>query len=136
MTLRIPNEGEARLLGMALGKIAPEPLWIRLFANNMTPAETDTTASYTEVSGHGYGEQALTAASWELTEGAPTEATHPQMEWIFTGEAGAVYGYYIVGESSGKVLWAERFSDGPYVINLDGDRIRVTPKITLQDTLD
>jgi len=136
MTLRIPNEGENRLLGMQLGKYPAEVFVLKLFSNNMTPGETDTTASYTEVSGNGYAAINLTAANWTITEGAPTEAAYPQQTWTFTGAAGNVYGYYIVGAASAKVLWAERFTDGPYNIVIAGDAIKVTPKITMQDTLD
>ena len=136
MTLRIPNEGESRLLAVALGKTAPENLLLHLYSNNITPGETDTDSSYTEVVGHDYAEKTLLPANWTISAGNPAEGVYPQQEWIFSGEAGAVYGYYLTGATSGLLYWAERFTDGPYIINLDGDRIRVTPKITLQDTLD
>lgn len=137
MTLRIPNIGEDRLLGMALGKYTQEAsLTLKLFSSNTTPADTDTAGTYTEVSGNGYAAKTLANASWTITQGAPTEAVYAQQEWTFTGAAGNVYGYFIVGTTSGNLMWAERFTDGPYDITASGDVIRVTPKITLQDTLD
>jgi hypothetical protein len=136
MTLRIPNEGENRLLGMQLGKYAAEVFVLKLYSSNTTPSENDSGTTYTELAGNGYAAINLTAANWTITEGAPTEAVYPQQTWTFTGAAGNVYGYYIVGATSGKVLWAERFADGPYNIALAGDAIKVTPKFTLQDTLD
>ena len=137
MTLKIPNQGEDRLLGIALGKYSQETnLVLRLFSSNTTPGETDTTATYTEVSGNGYSAVNLTAASWTITEGAPTEAAYPQVTFTFTGAAGNVYGYYVTGSSSPELLWAERFTDGPYNITTSGDQIKITAKITMQDTTD
>ncbi len=136
MVLRVPNEGESQALGISLGKIAVESLRLRLFSNNVTPGETDTSATYTEVTGSGYASVLLTAANWVLTEGAPTEAAYPEVTFAFTGAAGNVYGYYITGETSGKVRWAERFTSAPFNVTASGDQIKVTPKITAQDTQD
>lgn len=136
MTLRIPNEGENRAVGTLLGKYTAETLRVKLYSNNVTPAETDTSASYTEVTGGGYAAVDLTAANWTITEGAPTEAAYPQITWTFSAAIGNVYGYYVVGVTSGKVWFAERFSDGPYNVAASGDAIKVTPKYTYADTLD
>lgn len=136
MTLRIPTEGEGVMLGISLGKTAVEGLRLRLYSNNKTPAEGDTMASYTEVSGGGYANILLTAANWVLTDGDPALAAYPQQTITFTGAAGDVYGYYVTGETSGKVRWAERFPTAPYNIALAGDAIKVTLQLTLQDTLD
>lgn len=138
MTLRIPNLGEDRILGMALGKYTQEAsLTLKLFSNNITPGETDTAGTFTEPTGtYGYSAKTLSNASWTITQGTPTLAAYAQQEWTFTGAQGNVYGYFIVGTTSGNLLWAERFSDGPYNVTANGDKIRVTPRITLQDTLD
>jgi hypothetical protein len=42
-----------------------------------------------------------------------------------------VYGYFVVQTTSGILLWAERFSDGPYPIANNGDQIKVTPRFEL-----
>ena len=136
MTLRIPNGGEQKLLEFMLGKTAIEQFQLRLYSSNTTPGETDTAATYTQVSGGGYAAVGLTASNWTATAGAPTAAVYPQVTFSFTGSVGNVYGYYVVGVTSGTLLWAERFTDGPYNVTTAGDTIRVTPRITLQDTLD
>lgn len=136
MTIRVPNEGEVQLLGMMLGKTSMETFRLKLFTNNITPAETDTSASYTEASGFGYAAIDLTASNWTVGSGDPADASYPLQSFSFTGALGNVYGYYVVGVTSGKVLWAERFSDGPYSITQSGDSIKVTPKFQLKDTLD
>lgn len=68
-----------------------------------------------------------------MTEGAPSEGAYP--EQTFTSSANQAsqsnYGYFVVQQTSGIILWAERFTDGPYnIVNLN-DAIKVTPKITL-----
>lgn len=136
MTLLVPNEGESQILGIMLGKIAIESLRLRLYSNNKTPAEADTPASYTEATGGGYASVLLTAANWTLTEGAPTLAEYPMVTFTFTGGIGNIYGYYVTGETSNKVRWAERFTDGPYDVQATGDQISVTLRVTLQDLSD
>lgn len=136
MTLRIPDAGEVAFLGTALGKTAVEALTLRLFTNNVTPGDGDTVATYTEATGSGYAAVAITAANWTLTAGAPSDATYPEVTFTFTGALGNVYGYYITGDTSSAVWWAEAFTGGPFDVQNNGDQIKVTPVITLKDTVD
>lgn len=126
MALLVPNEGEVQILNVALGKSTAENLTLKLFSNNYTPTETDTAASYTEVTGNGYAAQTVTAANWTVASGNPSTATAAAKTFSFTGAAGNVYGYYLVGATSAKVYWAERFTTGPIVIQNNGDQIIIT----------
>lgn len=132
MALLGPNNGEGDALSYLVNKSTPENLVLRLFQNNITPAETDTAATYTEASFTGYSAPTLTGASWVVTEGAPSNAAYAQQ--TFTSSAGAqnqsVYGYYLTRATSGRIAWAERFTDGPYLIVNLGDQIKVTPTVT------
>lgn len=132
MALLVPNASEATMLEAILNKVAPQDLVLRLFTNNQTPAEGHTVADYTEASGSGYAAATLTAGSWTTTPGAPTEATHPEVTFTFTGALGNVYGYYVTQATSGKLMWAERFTGAPFNIANNGDQIRVVPKLTLE----
>jgi hypothetical protein len=131
MALLAPNEGESKMLEYITGKAAQESLVLCLYTNNKTPAEADTLASYTEASGFGYANKTLTAASWSMVAGDPTYASYPQETWTFTGALGNVYGYFIKSATSGKVLWAEQFTNGPYNVQNNGDQIKVTPRLEL-----
>lgn len=126
------NQGETIALEALVNKTAPQSLVLKLFKNNITPVEADTEAAYTEADFTGYASIALTPASWVTTAGAPSDVTYPQQ--TFLSSAGAqnqnVYGYYIIQTTSGKLIAAERFTDGPYNIVNNGDAIKVTPKIT------
>ncbi len=135
MSLLVPNQGEAIALSLLVNKTGTytqRNLILKLFKSNTTPGETDTEATYTEADFTGYSAITLTGTSWTVTPGAPTEASYAQQ--TFTSSAGSqnqsVYGYMLVQATDGFLVYAERFSDGPYVIVNNGDAIKVTPKIT------
>lgn len=131
MTLVVPNQGEALLLNAATGKTAATQWTLRLFSNNKTPANTDTEADYTEVSGGGYAAIALTASNWSTTPGSPTSSSYPQQTFTFTGTiggSGIAYGYYITN-AAGALVFAERFSSSFTPTN-NGDTVKVTPVLT------
>lgn len=126
------NQGEQIMLEALVNKTAPQPLRLKLFKNNVTPAETDTEATYTEATFTGYADVALTAASWTISGTAPTSIDFA--EQTFTSSANqtaqSIYGYYYVQQTSGKLVAVERFSDGPYSIANNGDAIKITPHVT------
>jgi hypothetical protein len=132
MTLLVSNSAEAIIMGNFLNKTAPQDLRLKLYSSDTTPAESDTQATYTETTGGGYSDVALTAASWTITPGNPTLSAYPEITFSFTGVAGNVYGYYVVQEISGALLWAERFTSAPLNIQNNGDEIRITLQITLE----
>lgn len=131
MALLVPNVGEERALKAILNHTAPQDLTLKLYTSNTTPAESDTAGTYTEAAGFGYVAKTLTGASWTVTAGDPTVATYAQQTWVFSGALGNVYGYFVVQSSSGILMWAERFTDGPYNVQNNGDEIRITPRIEL-----
>ena len=111
MTLLVPDASEIIMLSNFLNKTASEDLVLRLYSNNKTPAEADTEISYTEVAGGGYAAENLTASSWTITPGAPSDGAYPQVIFTFTGAVGNVFGYYITQTTSGKLMWAELFTN-------------------------
>ena len=132
MALLAPNAAEDIMLQNILNKTAPQNVVLRLFTNNYTPVETSTEANFTEASGFGYASVTLPGSSWTITPGNPTSASYAQQTFTFTGNLGNVYGYYMTQLTSGFLMWAERFTDGPYNIVNNGDQIKITPVITLE----
>jgi len=132
MTLLVPNVGENIALSYLVGKTTTvRDLIYRLFATNVTPAETDTAGTYTEAAGGGYASKTLTGASWTVTNGAPTEAAYAQQTWTFTGALTTnptVYGYYVTRVTDADLVLAETFTSFTPANN--GDQILLTPKIT------
>jgi len=130
MALVVPDVGEAIALYYLTGKASTENLIYKLYTNNITPAETDVAGTYTEATGNGYSAKSLQGSNWATQSTNPTEITHAEQTWTFTGSLGSVYGYYVVRSSTADLVLAERFSDGPYNIANNGDQIKITPKIT------
>lgn len=131
MALLVPDVGEDRCLKAVLNHTPPQDLLIKLFTNNWTPTEADIAGTYNEASGFGYVAKTLTGSSWTISGTAPTAATYAQQTWTFTGALGQVFGYYVVQAISGVLMWAERFSDGPYPVNNNGDQVLIAPRIEL-----
>lgn len=127
MSLVLVNQGESRVLTSFFA----ENMTLRLNTNDVTPAETDTEAGYTEASGNGYSAKALTGGSWSISGTAPTQAAYAQQTFTFTGNLGNVYGYYVTRDADSKLMFSERFSDGPYNIVNNGDQIKITPQFTM-----
>jgi len=131
MSLTVVDQAEAIILKLITNKLTTtEDLVLRLFTNNLTVAETNTESSVTEASGNGYSAITLTGASWTVSGTAPTQIAYAQQTFTFTGALGNVYGYYLTQASSGKMIVVEKFSDGPYNIQNNGDTIKITPQIT------
>lgn len=128
MTLVVPNEGEGKLLDLWLNRA----LTLKLYSNNVTPGETDTAATYTEVAGGGYADLDMVGANWVITQGAPSEGAYPAHDFEFTGATDApstIYGYYVV-DGDGTLCWAERFGETVVPFSpVTGSVIRITPKI-------
>ena len=127
MALLVTNEGELIALKALVNHTAQSSnLTLKLYKSNTTPAEGDTAATYTEADFTGYSAATLTGASWVVSGNPVTYAKQ-----TFTSSAGSqsqsVYGYFILAGAT--LVYAERFSDGPYVIVNNGDKIEVTPSL-------
>ncbi len=131
MALLVPNTGEAEMLKRILNMTVTDPdIVVRLYTNNYTPIETTVIGDLTDATATGYGPITATPGSWSIS-GDPTEASHTEIEFIFTDGEPTVYGYFITNTADDTLLWAEEFVDGPYTIPAGGGSIFITPKIQL-----
>lgn len=132
MTMVIPNNGEGDALEYFVNRAAPQNLVLRLFQNNITPAETDVAATYTEATFTGYAAITLTGASWGApTEGAPSSIAFAQQTFTSTAvQSQSIYGWYMTRVTSGRIAAAERDASAPFTIAQNGDEIKITPTIT------
>jgi hypothetical protein len=129
MALVVPNTVEVAILEFFL-KTTNSIL--RLYSNDVTPSETSSSASFTEVSGGGYVAKTLVAANWAVVSGDPSFGVYNQQEFVFTGVTGGsgeIYGYYVIDGVSGLLKWAERFpgSITPFT-PVEGTKILINPK--------
>lgn len=130
MPLVFPDQGENISLEAIVNKTAPQNLILRLFKSNTTPAESDTEATYTEADFTGYSAITLTGSSWGTASGGSISFAQQTFTSSANQTAQNVYGYYLTQTTSAKLVYSERFSDGPYSISNNGDQIKVTPTIT------
>ncbi|MCC6530923.1 MAG: hypothetical protein IT531_00100 [Burkholderiales bacterium] len=130
MALVVVDQAENIILEAIVNKTAPQALDLKLYKNNVTPAETDTEATYTEADFTGYADIALAGGDWAAASGGSI-ATAAQKVFTASGTpSGSVYGYYLTQQTSGKLMWAERDGAAPFTIAAAGDTVKVTPTIT------
>lgn len=130
MALNVPNVGENIALGVLVNKTAAQDLVLRLYQNNIVPADTDTAATYTEATFSGYAPITLTGSSW----GTPTNGSISYAQQTFTHNGGGtsnnIYGYYVTQVGSGILVYSERDPAAAFLIANLGDNIKITPTIT------
>lgn len=127
MTLIVPNVAEV----LAVNQFLDTDLTMKLYSNDVTPAEANTLATYNEVAGGGYVAKTLYNGTWVITPGNPTIAVYPVQDFLFTGPTdtpSTCYGYFVV-DSDGILRWAERFPEGalPFMPIL-GSLVRIRPR--------
>lgn len=123
MGLNVPDCGERALLDMALGK---EDSRLKLYKNDITPAEGDTYATYTEATIAGYSSKLLNKDDWNAasTTLGLTTKTFPMQTFTFTG-TGVVVGYYVIRNSDNLLLWSERVFTSPGATFNNSDEYRI-----------
>jgi hypothetical protein len=130
MALNVPDTGENIALEVLVNKTAAQNLVLNLFQNNITPSDTDTTATYTAATFTGYAAITLTGASWNAAS-AGTIAYSAQQTFTSTGVvANSIYGYYVTQVTSGTLVWSERDASAPFSIANVGDAVKITPTIS------
>ena len=129
--LLTPGEGEIEMLKRILNFHTPDDVSLRLYTNDKTPAEGDAKADYTELNKAGYASVTLTGANWAITmDGATAGASFSQVTFTLTGQC-TCYGYHVTASGDVRALFAEKFTDGPYVIPSGGGSVKVTPNLEL-----
>lgn len=141
MALLVPNEAEERMISMIVNATTAQNLNLKLelYKNNLTPASTDVKADYTPSTFTGYAAVSLTSGSWTITaatSSAPAMAAQTSATTFSCSAttSESVYGYFVYQTGATVMMWAERFSDGPYTIANNGDRVVLTAQITLSTT--
>ena len=130
--------GEWSLAGM-------ENWTLKCFQNNHTPAESDVAGTYTEATFTGYSAITLNSLQSSAAWGVPSlvsptgswapgsqtqvaETTYPQQTFTCSGNTttNTIYGYYVVGATSGTLLFAELFTMS---VNMFlNNTIKITPR--------
>lgn len=130
MALVVTNSAEILMLQYLLNKSSPTDQILHLFKNDVTPGEATVIGGLTESNEAGYAAISLTGSSWSVTQDSGvTTGEYAEQTFTFT-EAATIYGYYVT-DTSGNLLWAERFTGTAFQLPSGGGQIAVTPTITL-----
>lgn len=129
MPLNVPDVGENVILENIVNKTAPQNPVLRLYKNNITPADTDTAGTYTEAAFPGYAAITLTGASWGTASGGSISFGSQQTITCSGSTTEDIYGYYITQAVSGILMWSERDGAAPFAIRNSGDAVKITPSI-------
>jgi hypothetical protein len=129
---------EVELLKRLLyGNASGENAKLRLYKTNVTPAEGDTTGSYTEADFTGYttGGVVLTSSqsgsTWSVptTSSGTTSSTYgTTLTWSPTSSQ-TIYGYLVVGATSGILWWSELFASSKNLSS--GDTLNLTARLQI-----
>jgi hypothetical protein len=121
--LLVPDVGERELLDDMLNA---RDRTLKLFKNNVTPAEADTTATYTVADFGGYVDKTLAGASWNAasTASGTTSKTYAQQTWTCAGSGNTIYGAYYI--RSATLCATDLFATARVIA--DTDVLNFTPK--------
>lgn len=158
MSFIISDIGEQHLLKLIIGNIRPTKLILNLYSNDVNLDNKNFIApdfifgnqlSDGSFVDNGYSSVELDGSNWTISyenDGSTSAVYNTSLSFVFTnGLVNAIHGYFIsvstnpafdyvepyILPSSGTILWAEKFSNGPYTILNSGSSINITPKIKL-----
>lgn len=130
MALVVPHVGEVQVLAVLLNQTTQQNVTLHLYQNDVTPTDSVTLGDLTECTYPGYAAHVLAGANWSIsTTNGTTTASYPEQVVPCTADTPAqtVYGYYLT--QGGTLVWAERFTDGPIVIERFGDTVKLSPRL-------
>jgi hypothetical protein len=105
---------------------------LRLFSNNVTPANTDVIGTYTEATFAGYASGALT---WGTVSVSAHVASSVATTVTFSLSSGSqnIYGPYITNAAGTILLAAARDANAPVALNTTTNTYQVTVTLSLKD---
>jgi hypothetical protein len=130
----VPDTGEEQVARLLLNMDEASDVEYHLYVNDYEPEASTLLSDFTEASGSGYAFKTVAGVSWTIVQGDPTVATASPLLWLFSGsDLGNTYGYYVT-DSTNALLWAERFTDGPYNVTTTST-LTITPKLSIASGL-
>jgi hypothetical protein len=134
MAIVVPNVGEVELLDkMIKDALSVDENYTLKLYTAVSPAidESTTAAHFTEADFTGYSTKTLTRANWGAasTSSGTTSSVYAQQSWTNTGSTQVILGYWVVGATSGVLLWCEAFTAAETLNN--GGVLNVTPRFEL-----
>lgn len=134
MALVFCNAGELlAIVWMLKSTTTPENLTLKLYKNDYTPDADSEAGDFTEADFTDYAAVTLERDDWGTASTVGGKASiaydsSPQT-WTCGATGNTIYGYFVVGATSGTLIYAERFATPRPLSN--GDTLNVQPVVTL-----
>lgn len=134
-TLTLINGNGAYTSGGSWSLAGVQTSTLKLFKNNITPAEGDVASTYTEATFTGYAAVDLTSAQATANWPAPstntgtTSSTYGTAAVFSATSAETEYGYFVIEKTSTIVLWSELFASPIGMVN--PSTLTITPALQL-----
>jgi len=130
MTLIVPLSGEEKILKYMLNNESSLDQVIHLYQNDISLSQTTVVGNFVELTASGYLPVTLSGGSWSFSPGAQAStASYTEQTFTFTTSATA-YGYYVT-TTSNDLLWAERFTNAPFVLPGSGGQVAIALNINI-----
>lgn len=137
MSLVVPNQsGEILFLQYIVGLVDAGNPVLHLYQDlspdpSLDPIDTTTISDLTECVASGYNSITLVSSEWSVSQdgGGVTTAFFSDQRFTFATSC-RVYGYFVT-DTSGQLLWLEKFRDAPYDVPVDGGAIIIKPRISM-----
>lgn len=133
MALVIADVGEIELLDKMLKDAlsVDETYTLKLYQNNYTPLASSVAGDFTEANFTNYTSKTLVRASWgaATTVSNKASSTYATIQsWTCGASGNTIYGYLVIGTTSGILLWAEKFASARILTS--GDDLNLVPVFT------
>jgi hypothetical protein len=132
MSFITTNLGDVLLLKYMLNNTTPTNPRLHLYTNNITPSTSDVLSLYTESVATGYSVKELGGTFWTFATVSGTSTASYATQTFSYSTTDTLYGYYLTDQSVATLIWAEKFSGGPFTLPSGGGTITISPVIQLQ----
>ena len=101
-----------------------------MYQNDIALSQGTTIGNFVELTASGYLPVTLSGGSWSFSAlGPQSTASYTEQAFTLTTSATA-YGYYVT-TTSNNLLWAERFTNAPFVLPGSGGQIQIALNINI-----
>lgn len=133
MALIVPASGENLLLTWALTDATTENLELKLFQSDISIDDESVAGDFAEADFSDYAEKTLNRSGWDSVSQDVNDKASIQYDttqsWTCGATGNTIYGYYVVGATSGTLVWAEKFAESQVLT--DGVQLSLLPRFTL-----
>lgn len=123
---------EPQAMGTIIYLLNVDGMTCRLYKNNYTPVDGSVLANFTEADFSGYAPAAQSYILIGEVGGKALMQDNAVRTFSHNGgpTSNVVYGYYVLGATTGLVAWAERFA-APISMAAIPDTIKIQTQLTL-----